>query len=98
RHPLAHMEQKKQRPCLMDITYVLPLRTSHPMSLDFDEYLDWLSRRVELIVVDGSDDEIQRAHAHRWEGMGLQHAGVDPDVRRMLNGKVAGVLTGVRRA
>ena len=61
----------------MDITYVLPLRSAHVMSLELEVYLEWLSQHVELIVVDGSDDAVWDAHARRWTTMALQHQRVD---------------------
>ena len=50
------------------LSYVLPYR-SRPGDGDEDEldrYLRWLSRRVQLIVVDGSDPDPVRAHRKRW--------------------------------
>jgi Glycosyltransferase like family 2 len=81
------------------LSYVLPYR-SHPGDGDegeLDRYLRWLSRRVQLIVVDGSDPDVVRAHRERWASIATTHAVPDADVR-CLNGKVRGVLTGLRRA
>lgn len=80
------------------LSYVLPYR-SRPgdgNEEELDRYLRWLSRRVQLIVVDGSDPDRARAHRERWASIAT-HAVPDADVR-CLNGKVRGVLTGLRRA
>jgi hypothetical protein len=83
---------------MVNLTYVLPVRASRAAELELDGHLTWLSARVELIVVDGSGDAVFAAHARRWSSLNLHHIRVDPDLRPLLNGKVAGVLTGVRRA
>lgn len=58
-------------------------------------YLARLGRMIDdVIVVDGSPPEIFDAHAVCWSGF-VRH--LPPDVR-MTNGKVAGVMTGVRAA
>jgi hypothetical protein len=82
----------------MHVSYVLPLRCPAPVARELDNYLRWLSRHVELIVVDGSPASIFVAHAERWSTIPMSHLDVDPDLRGCANGKVAGVLTGVRRA
>jgi hypothetical protein len=47
--------------------------------------------------VDGSAPELFAAHARRWAGLGLRHVPPDRDLQ-CANGKVAGVLTGLRLA
>ena len=81
-----------------DLSYILPYR-SRPgdgNEEELDRYVRWLSRRVQLIVVDGSDPDRVRAHRERWGSIATL-AVPDADVR-CLNGKVRGVLTGLRRA
>jgi hypothetical protein len=78
------------------LSYILPLKSVHAAGTDFFSYLHWLSPRVELIVVDGSPSSVFEAHAARC-GVGVQHLRVDPDVAGFANGKVAGVITGLRR-
>ena len=81
-----------------DLSYVLPYRR-RPGNGDegeLDRYLQWLSRRVQLIVVDGSDPDRIRAHRDRWASIAT-HVAPDADIS-CRNGKVRGVLTGLRRA
>jgi hypothetical protein len=79
------------------LTYVLPIRSSRPADEELFAYLAWLAPRVQLIVVDGSDAEVFREHA-RGIGPAVEHCAPDSDLRDCLNGKVAGVITGLRRA
>lgn len=83
---------------MTDLSYVLPLK-SRPGDGDAGEltdYLSWLADRAEVLVVDGSEDAAFAAHRDAWAGVGLRH--VRPDRTRVANGKVGGVLTGVRLA
>ena len=82
----------------MNISYLLPVRAGEPAGVEMADYLAWLARRVELIVVDGSCPAVFAAHARQWSGIELQHLPLDSDLRHMVNGKVAGVLTALRRA
>jgi hypothetical protein len=82
----------------VQISYVLPLRASHPVDRELDGYLCWLAPRVDLIVADGSNADVFRRHAERWREMPLRHVAVDADLRNLANGKVSGVLTALRRA
>lgn len=79
-----------------DATYVLPLRTEEPAGEELDAYLTWLSRRVEVIVVDGSPHDVYTAHRATWPGV-VRHLRPDP-ARACANGKVQGVLTGLEAA
>jgi hypothetical protein len=80
----------------MDLTYVLPLRCEPDAHGDHDdllEYLRWLVGLAEVIVVDGSAPDAFRDH--RVEGA----VHIAPDAHPIrLNGKVSGVLTGIRAA
>lgn len=76
--------------------YVLPLRWSRDDDLDeLTAYLRRLGRAVPITVVDGSPDQLFRTHAARWSSI-ARH--VPPDPWPGANGKVAGVMTGVRAA
>lgn len=79
----------------MNVSYVLPI-LRRPGEDDLNEltsYLRWLSARVELIVVDGSDDAtFEEAHI-LWDGAWV-HVPPDP-AWSYLNGKVNGVHTGM---
>lgn len=79
------------------ITYVLPLRwtASGPMG-DLTRYLHWLRQQVAVVmVVDGSPAEIFAQHANCWAHL-VRHLPCDPDLD-FANGKVNGVVTGLRR-
>ena len=83
---------------MTDLSYVLPLK-SRPGDGDpaeLTDYLSWLAHRAEVLVVDGSEDAAFAAHRDAWAGVDLRHA--RPDRTQVANGKVAGVLTGVRLA
>ena len=86
------------RKLLMSVSYVLPIRTPNPTDGEMTEYLSWLAPRVELIVVDGSSADVFSAHERRWAGIRLLHVAPDQALRGLANGKVAGVLSGLRRA
>jgi hypothetical protein len=80
------------------LSYVLPIR-SRPGDDGIEEltqYLSWLSERVELVVVDGSDQAEFRLHGELWAPFAV-HVSPADDVR-CANGKVRGVLTGLRIA
>ena len=81
----------------LDASYVLPLRWSDDGPLDdLTAYLRTLATRVEVIVVDGSPAERFAAHHRAWAWFSYH---MPPDPRfEFLNGKVNGVLTGLRQA
>lgn len=85
--------------------YVLPLRWSggddetHAAELaDLTAYLAELTGWLPVTVVDGSPPDRWARHEQAWSGLPLRHLPVDPDLRDLPMGKVAGVLTGLRRA
>ncbi|MBW3627323.1 MAG: glycosyltransferase family 2 protein [Actinobacteria bacterium] len=81
----------------LSLTYVLPIRRWQPADDDeLDAYLCWLSRQVEVVVVDGSAPELFCAHHRRW-GAAVRHLPVDADLTGRY-GKVNGVITGIRAA
>ena len=80
----------------LGLSYVLPIR-SRPGDGPADElteYLAWLGERVDLVIVDGSESFL--THHDRWSGFAT-HVPPAEDVR-CANGKVRGVLTGLRSA
>ncbi|WP_318241994.1 glycosyltransferase [Arthrobacter gallicola] len=77
------------------MTYILPLYRGQPGELDnlpryLGEVLDWAA----VMVVDGSPPAVFEQHARLWP------AGVDhrPPQHACLNGKAAGVMTGLAAA
>jgi hypothetical protein len=81
------------------IAYVLPLRwrAPDPAGLaDLNAYLADLAGRVAVTVVDGSPPDVWARHEAAWVALPLEHVPVDEDLHCAM-GKVAGVLTGLRR-
>ena len=81
-------------PRLADLTYVLPIKAGSPVVGELTDYLGWLAGLVEVVVVDGSAPEVFAAHRAAW-GASVRHL---PVSSRTLNGKVAGVVDGIRAA
>src|SRR5437660_2058147 len=82
---------------LAETTYVLPIRrTAIAPSDELAGYLDALVRLLPVVVVDGSPPDVFAHHAAAWPNA-IVHVPVDEDRRIDLNGKVAGVVTGLRR-
>jgi hypothetical protein len=80
------------------LSYVLPLRSrpgDHGTE-DLTDYLAWLGERVNLVIVDGSDPDSFLIHRDRWSPFAT-HVPPADDIR-CANGKVRGVLTGLRLA
>lgn len=79
------------------VDYVLPLRWADDGDLsELTAYLRHLRTTVSrVVVVDGSPEPLFAAHRRAWSGL-VEHVRPDPDVV-VTNGKVAGVLTGLRR-
>ncbi|WP_205826076.1 glycosyltransferase [Microbispora catharanthi] len=76
---------------------MLPLRWHDDAGLaELTGYLRGLSRHVRIVVVDGSPPPLFEGHARLWRGI-AEHVRPDDDLT-VANGKVAGVLTGMRRA
>ena len=82
----------------LEASYVLPLcRSGGAPPEELTAHLAWLAERLDVVVVDGSPPPVAGVHAAAWAGLPLRHVAPDPDVA-VLNGKVAGVLTGLRLA
>ena len=81
---------------MLDGEYVLPLRWSDDADLaELTGYLRALSADIPVTVVDGSPPELFARHAAAWAGL-VRH--LRPQPWPGPNGKVAGVVTGVRAA
>jgi hypothetical protein len=81
----------------MDMSYVLPLKWDGPKDLEeMAGYLADLSHFVEVLVIDGSPDDLFEKHRLRWGGI-CKHIRPHDDLT-YLNGKVNGVLSGLREA
>lgn len=85
---------------MIDAEYVLPLRWDDDDAADADgalselaAYLEVLSALIDVTVVDGSAPAAFARHASAFPAM-VRHLPVEPRPGR--NGKVAGVMTGVR--
>ncbi|MET4582931.1 hypothetical protein ABIE21_002441 [Conyzicola nivalis] len=76
------------------VEYVLPIRCERGDDHDdLTEYLSRLAEWADVTVVDGSDDEVFRHNAARWQRL-VRH--VAPEPGPGFNGKVLGVMTGLR--
>lgn len=80
---------------VLDATYVLPLRAEFPKS-EMTDYLEQIATLLEVIVVDASSEQVRAAHRTLWPAT-VRQVPVDPDLS-YVNGKVNGVLTGLRHA
>ncbi|GAB2462183.1 hypothetical protein GCM10027187_32850 [Streptosporangium sandarakinum] len=81
------------------LDYVLPLRWDDGDEAGLAEltgYLRRLARHTRVIVVDGSPSPVFERHAAAWAGI-AEHLRPDDDLA-FVNGKVNGVVTGMRRA
>ncbi|MBT2228371.1 glycosyltransferase family 2 protein [Nonomuraea sp. NEAU-A123] len=77
--------------------YVLPLRWEDDAGLEeLTAYLRAVTRHVRVIVVDGSPAPLFESHAVSWRGLAV-HVRPAKDLR-FANGKVNGVITGLRMA
>jgi len=79
----------------MFATYLLPIRRdTTPASAELTAYLRWVATVMPVVIIDGSPPDVFSVHAEAWRDFAL-HAPVDADLVAP-NGKVAGVLTGLR--
>ncbi|MBW3668137.1 MAG: glycosyltransferase family 2 protein [Actinobacteria bacterium] len=83
---------------MLRASYVLPIRWSPDVDTDeLVSYLGWLATVVDdVVVVDGSD-EAHFAELARRRPPAARHAAPDADLH-FANGKVDGVITGLRMA
>jgi hypothetical protein len=80
------------------LSYILPIKTrsGEDETEELTRYLGWLSHRVDLVIVDASDPAEFRRHRYLWGAL-ARHVPPADDIR-CANGKVRGVLTGLRQA
>jgi hypothetical protein len=77
-------------------SYVLPLRWTENQGVDeLTGYLRRVAELMAVIVVDGSSDVLFEDHRRRWAGIADVR---QPEPWPGRNGKVAGVMTGLRYA
>ena len=79
------------------ISYVLPYRSHKPPSDEFVEYVNRLSSCVDLLLIDASPEGLRRQLEKRC-GPRVRLMPPDPAWQHLRNGKVRGVLTGLRHA
>lgn len=78
-----------------NVAYLLPIkRTTYRADAELDAYLTRIATVADLVIVDGSPPDVFARHAMAWSGLG-RHVPVATDLA-VPNGKVAGVLTGLR--
>jgi hypothetical protein len=77
------------------VSYILPLRVREKPSEEFVQYLNELAGFVEVVVVDGSDSVFFTALNDACVPA-VRHIRPAPDLVQHKNGKVRGVLTGLR--
>ncbi|MFL6027090.1 MAG: glycosyltransferase, partial [Friedmanniella sp.] len=78
------------------VEYVVPLRWAAGTDpTEMTSYLHRLGGEVDVTVVDGSEPDVWEVH-HRLWAQAVRHVRPEPWPGR--NGKVAGVVTGVRLA
>ena len=82
---------------MLQLSYVLPLRSDAPPTAEFVGYVNSLGAVAEVLLVDGSD-EVVYAEIEARCGPNIRHLAPDADLQAMANGKVRGVLTALRRA
>ena len=78
-------------------SYVLAIRIRTPATEELIRYVRNLTAFSEVIVIDGSSPPVFASFAARC-GEDVRHVTPDADLSGLLNGKVAGVLTGLRLA
>jgi hypothetical protein len=84
-------------PAPIPVSYVIALKWQDDSGLDeLVQYLKTLRGQCEVLVVDGSPEPLFSQHARAFEGL-ARHLAVDP-AHSCLNGKVAGVHTGIAAA
>ena len=84
-------------PVVLQLSYVLPLRSALVPTDEFIAYVNALAELADVILVDGSDESVFAAIEARC-GTRICHLAPDSDLEALANGKVRGVLSGLRVA
>jgi hypothetical protein len=81
----------------LQATYILPIRRRRADGVgELTAYLRGLSALVDVVIVDGSPADVFAYHAAQWADLAVH---IPPDTNpSAVNGKVRGVLTGLRVA
>ena len=82
---------------MIRVSYVLPFRSEVEPSREFIRYVNGLTTIAEVLLVDGSPAPIYLAVDAQCIAA-VRHCPPDADLAALANGKVRGVLTGLRRA
>ena len=85
---------------MIDATYILPIRASavdEELISELRDYFAELGPHVELLVIDGSPPDVFTMHHDAWTSVVRGHMPPDEDLQ-FRNGKVNGVVTGLRYA
>jgi hypothetical protein len=87
---------QQPHPERLDVEYVLPLKWASDTGIgELTLYLARLARWMDVTVIDASPAELYGRHHRLWHGL-VRHRPPEPWPGR--NGKVAGVVTGIRAA
>jgi hypothetical protein len=78
-------------------SYVLPIRSAAAVDRELIHYVRTIAEFCEVIVVDGSPPAVFADVSTRC-GNRVRHVAPDRDLAHFANGKVAGVITGLRLA
>jgi hypothetical protein len=79
------------------VSYLLPFRSHKLPSEEFTDYVNRLSAYAEVLLIDASPSSIFNAVGARCVDA-VRHLAPDAHLASLVNGKVRGVLTGVRLA
>jgi hypothetical protein len=83
---------------VIPVSYILPIRSERLPQAEFVDYVNGLTRLVaEVLLVDGSAPVVYAALDAQCVAA-VRHLQPDVDLASMRNGKVRGVITGLRRA
>ncbi len=82
---------------MLSVTYLLPFRAHKVPSAEFTDYVNALSEWTEVLLIDASPPPIFAAVGARCVDA-VRHVAPDADFALLTNGKVRGVLTGLRLA